>query len=305
MNNQSKSKIVIVTHNGQFHADDVFGTAVLSLLLEETHEIEIIRTRDKEKIEQADYVLDTGNIFDPEKNRFDHHQTGGAGIRENGIPYASFGLIWKKYGEALSGSKEVADELEQMLVLSIDARDNGINVSTSSYPGVLPYEIRDIVTAFRITWKEDKVKLYDNFISILKIAKEIIKREIKNIKDIQEAKKLVLDIYNKTEDKRLLILDTYYPYSAVINNMPEVLLVIYPDLSDGNWSIETIPEAPFSYTSKILFPENWGGKNNSNLEEATGVKGSIFCHNRRFITVAKNKEAAIELAHIALKEANK
>ncbi|MCE9517420.1 MYG1 family protein [Candidatus Nomurabacteria bacterium] len=97
-------KKILVTHNGTFHADDVFATATLSLLLDGN--IKVIRTRDPKIIASADYVYDVGGEYNLYKNLFDHHQKGGAGKRENGIPYAAFGLVWKSYGAAICGSHE-------------------------------------------------------------------------------------------------------------------------------------------------------------------------------------------------------
>ena len=85
----------IVTHNSTFHADDVFAVATL-LIIEP--DAEVIRTRDENIISSADYVVDVGQIYDKDKKRFDHHQLGGAGKRDDGIEYASFGLVWKEYG---------------------------------------------------------------------------------------------------------------------------------------------------------------------------------------------------------------
>jgi uncharacterized UPF0160 family protein len=90
-------KKILVTHNATFHADDIFATATLSLLL--GGKVKVIRTRDEEIIRTGDYVYDVGGEYDASINRFDHHQKGGAGKRENGIPYAAFGLLWKTYGE--------------------------------------------------------------------------------------------------------------------------------------------------------------------------------------------------------------
>ena len=77
----------IITHNGGFHTDDVFAVATLLIFLGE-EETEVIRSRDPEIIKTGDFVVDTGFIYDPEKNLFDHHQIEGAGERGNGIPYA-------------------------------------------------------------------------------------------------------------------------------------------------------------------------------------------------------------------------
>src|SRR4051812_45467880 len=104
-------KIKLVTHDGSFHSDDLFAAAALSILFSNKNlPYEIIRSRDEETIASADYVFDVGGQYDAEKNRFDHHQAEGAPTpRANGIPYSSFGLVWKKFGTEICGKKEVAD----------------------------------------------------------------------------------------------------------------------------------------------------------------------------------------------------
>lgn len=95
--------LTVVTHNGNFHADDVFSIAALRLVLPD---FKLVRTRDTQLIAQADIVIDVGGEYDPAAGRFDHHQRGGAGARENGIPYSSFGLVWQKYGLQLCHGDE-------------------------------------------------------------------------------------------------------------------------------------------------------------------------------------------------------
>ena len=84
-------KVIIVTHDGMFHSDDVFAVAALLSLLDATPAIAtVVRTRDEDLMRKADFVVDVGGVYDSEKNRFDHHQEGGAGKRLNGISYAAF-----------------------------------------------------------------------------------------------------------------------------------------------------------------------------------------------------------------------
>ena len=54
----------IVTHNSDFHADDVFAVATLQIYLDKLGEkYKIIRSRDPEIIATGDYVLDVGSIY--------------------------------------------------------------------------------------------------------------------------------------------------------------------------------------------------------------------------------------------------
>ena len=127
----------LITHDGSFHSDDIFAAATLLIYLEKKGETgEITRTRDAEIIKNGDYVFDVGGIYDEKNNRFDHHQTLGAGERENGIAYSSFGLVWRKLGIEVAGSRETADFIEKKLVMPIDANDNGIDLFKSNFPDI-------------------------------------------------------------------------------------------------------------------------------------------------------------------------
>lgn len=99
-NDDMNKDITIVTHNGSFHADDVFAVATLHLAFPDKN-ITVIRSRDAQKFLLADFLVDVGGSYDPDNNKFAHHQTGGAGVYDNGIPYASFGLVWKKFGNSV------------------------------------------------------------------------------------------------------------------------------------------------------------------------------------------------------------
>ena len=47
-------------------------------------------------------------------------------------------------------------------------------------------------------------------------------------------------------------------------------------------------------TARCEIPEEWAGKSNNELEEASGIKDLLFCHIGRFIITTKTKEAAIQ-----------
>ncbi len=76
-----------ITHNGKFHCDEVFSTIILSEVYDE---IILCRTSELTNISPNQFVFDVG------EGKFDHHQAN-AETRENGIKYASAGLIWREY----------------------------------------------------------------------------------------------------------------------------------------------------------------------------------------------------------------
>ena len=63
--------IIIATHSGTFHTDEVTAYAVLRYLFPANI---LIRTRDAELIDGANLAIDVGHIYDPVRGRFDHHQ---------------------------------------------------------------------------------------------------------------------------------------------------------------------------------------------------------------------------------------
>ncbi len=298
---------LLVTHNSKFHADDVFAIATIGLLLEQNNKHwQVIRTRDPEDICKGDYVVDVGGVYDADADRFDHHQIGGAGKRDNGIPYASFGLVWKKYGETISGNREVAEKIDQKLVQPIDAHDNGVEVVKDSLNGLYPYDLQQLKYILLPTWKEE-TDLDEVFKQAVMFAQTILKRQIKVAQDEEEGCALVLDAYHNTEDKRVIMIDERLPWKEVLAKFQEPLYVMYKKRVTNTWSVKTVSIDPtglglLEHIARKPFPKEWAGKRDKELEEVTGVSGALFCHNNLFLVVAQTKEAAIELAQIALRE---
>ena len=92
-----------------------------------------------------------------------------------------------------------------------------------------------------------------------------------------------------------------YPFSRYVKKFPELLFVVFPDM-DNQWVIKTVRDDPDSFVDRKQLPASWAGKRDEELEKITGVLGSIFCANGRFIAKAKTKEAILKLAELALKE---
>ena len=291
----------IITHSGNFHPDEIFGVATLKILFGES--IEVVRTRDMNVLSSKapeDIVLDVGLIYDANENRFDHHQQGGAGKRENGIPYASFGLIWKHFGEKVAGSERAADNIEEKLVLAIDAGDNGIDTFQKANKHFKPYLLEGALISFLPTWKEKESSIDDAFLKAVSFAKTILEREIVKAQSFIDGEAEVEKAYAEAEDKRIVILNNTYSWRDVIAQYPETLFVIMNDGKQTTWAISAVRKDGVSFQSRKLFPESWAGKTGSELAKVTGVADANFCHNGRFIAVANSKEGALKLAQIAV-----
>lgn len=292
----------LVTHNGSFHTDDIFACATLSLMLERQGEqFEIIRTRDEETIKDGDYVFDVGGIYNGELNRFDHHQKSGAGRRENGIEYSSFGLVWKKFGKEICGVEEVVEIIDDRLVAPVDAFDNGFDLVENKHK-ISPYFIQHLFMAMLPALREKNTDTDEMFLKSVLIAKEILLREIIHVEDAILSEQIITSIYQKTEDKRILVLTEYFHDEDILSKFDKSLFVIYPRKSDALWGIRAVRENPKTFKNRKDFPKSWAGLRDEELKKITGVSDAVFCHKGLFLVVAKSKEGAIKLAELALVE---
>lgn len=86
----------IGTHNGTFHCDEALAVSLLKLLPQfAAHDV--LRTRDTAALAQCEVVVDVGGTYEPEKNRFDHHQRGFDEVFDDKrtTKLSSAGLVYK------------------------------------------------------------------------------------------------------------------------------------------------------------------------------------------------------------------
>jgi len=308
--NTNKKKLI--THNGSFHTDDVFAAAALILYLEKNSKNfsaqggpasgwEIIRTRDPEIINTGDYVFDVGGIYDEKTNRFDHHQLSFTEKRPEGVLYSSFGLVWKKFGEELCDSKEAAGIIDNKLVAPIDANDNGFDLVDNKY-NISSYDIEKFFHSMCPSWSENILEMNKNFEESVSIAKVVLGREIIYAKDFIQAQKEVKEIYQKANDKKMIILDKDYAHQPSYSDFPDLLFVIYPRESDGFWTLRAVRKDEKKFDNRKNLPNSWATLRDEELQKVTGVEDAVFCHRALFMAIAKSKEGAIALAQKALLE---
>jgi uncharacterized UPF0160 family protein len=250
-------------------------------------------------IADADWVVDVGGVYDPDNNRYDHHQND-APVRDSGIPYSALGLVWLELGETIAGSKEVATQIDQRLVVPIDAGDNAVKVCDLTEVRVAPFEFFDVINAFKPVWGTDED--YDSsFREAVNFAKFMIVRLVEQTKADIDKRKFIDSIYQSANDKRLLVFDESVERD-VLMDYEDVLVGVSPSSSKEaeRWIAAPVPEESRDYSHRTLFPEAWAGLSDDDLETVSGIKGAVFCHKNRYMFVAKNKEAAIEAAKQAI-----
>jgi uncharacterized UPF0160 family protein len=288
----------VITHNGGFHADDVFGVATLQLHFG-VENVEVIRTRDEAIIATGDVVLDVGGIYDPEGQRFDHHQNG-APVRDNGIPYAAFGLVWKHYGELVAGSMEAAEAIEKRLVMPIDANDNGVSLYEQKYSDVSPFTIQDMMGLMKPVWNGEE-EMDERFKVACEFARGILVRAGTHAAAELAEAELSRKAYEEADDKRIIVSDVELSAYFFIEK-PDVLFVVYPD-ENGNWAATAVRKESGSFATKVQFPETWRGFRDGELGEISGISDAVFCHKAGFLFVGKSKEGVLEATKKALASA--
>jgi uncharacterized UPF0160 family protein len=308
--------MIIATHSGKFHADDVWAAAVLNLMFPGS---ELLRTRDPAVIARADFAVDVGGVWDPESGRFDHHQKGFQGARASGVVYASAGLVWKEYGPrcvtlvaqqaghalSLTQATEMAHAMDADLVQYLDMSDTG---AARSAPG--SYGLSAVISGFNPTWLDeqsagsaaaaDMLRL-TRFRRAMEIATDIITNGVLYrvgallaVQQVRQSRRL--------EDGRLLFLENAgLPWASIVRNeMPGVLFVISHSVAEQRYMLHTVPSAAESFEARKDLPEPWAGLQGAELAAATGVPDAVFCHNNLFIAACKSWDGVVEMARQAL-----
>jgi uncharacterized UPF0160 family protein len=291
--------MLIATHDGSFHADEVFAIAALGLLGEP---IEVLRTRDREALARADVLVDVGFRHDPSTGDFDHHQREFSGVRANGIRYASFGLIWSEYGvRVCEGDQEVADAVDASLVQGVDANDTGQQLTESLVEGVYPLTVNGVVGGFNARWDEDLTPEQERlrFDEAVDLARGILAREVLSAASGRRSARIVQEAIAAAADPRLIEIPVNAPWKQVlVPAAPDALYIIYPKRQ--GYGLEAVPRELGSFENRRDLPAAWGGLEGEDLVAVTGVPDALFCHVKRFLVVASSRAGIEQLAQLAL-----
>ena len=293
--------MLIATHDGSFHADEVFAVATLHLLGDR---VQVIRTRDRDAVARADVRVDVGFVDDASTGDFDHHQRGYDRARVNGVRYASFGLIWRAFGaRACDADQEIADAVDATLVQTVDANDTGQSLTRSLVDGVQPMTINGIIGGFNARWDETlgAEQERERFDAAVAFAQAIVSREIASATSGRRAARIVRGAIAAAADPRVVELPVNAPWKrALVPETDDALFVIYPKRQ--GFGLEAVPRELGSFDNRRDLPAAWGGLDGADLVAATGVQDALFCHAKRFLAVARSHAGISRLAELALAE---
>ncbi|MDO5520446.1 MAG: MYG1 family protein [bacterium] len=262
-----------VTHAGKFHADDVFSVALLHYINPDI------------KIERVNKVPEdyTGLAFDIGFGAYDHHQLDKR-LRENGVPYAAFGLLWESLGSDLIGEEE-AKKFDQRFIEPLDVNDNFGE----------EHVIARAVSNFNPTWDSDE-DAYEAFIKASEWALGILKGEFAQMEGRKRAKDLVEAALAESKDG-ILILKQSMPWKKYVKDT-DITFAIYPS-NRGGYCAQAVP-SDFDYkVLKCPFNSEWCGKTEDEIKEISGIETATFCHNSGFLFSALTLEDCIKACNLS------
>lgn len=298
----------------RYHADDISACAALVLRarLRDEATPQIVRTRDPELLRQADLRVDVGLGNDPTTGDFDHHQRGGAGARENGIRYASFGLVWKAYGVEICGmltgmgpedAEAVAATVDRKLVQVVDAGDNGQRLAEPLIEGMIVPTVDRVLAMFNPPWDAhpDDAARMEAFERAVVVARQMIGNEVRMAAGSLRARTFVEAAIDAAIDPRVVVLPEPMPWrEAVVERAPRADYVVFPTSDGRAWGVQGVPLALDGFDVRRPLPEAWAGRQAAELVEVTGVPDAIFCHTGRFYASAGSRDGALALVAGAL-----
>ena len=263
------------THGGKFHADDVFSSA---LLLYINPEISISR---------GNKVPDdfTGIVFDIGRGEFDHHQKDSR-IRENGVPYAAFGLLWEVLGDQILG-EELAEKFDESFVQPLDNNDNTGEKN----------ELATLIGNFNPSWDSEGGS-DEAFFQAVSVAGMILENKFERYRGNERADKRVEEVLAKHDpSSRILVLPEFIPCQKALSET-DIAFVIFPS-NRGGYCIQP-QKREYSMNYKCSFPAEWLGLEGEELVKATGLPSAIFCHKGGFIMTVGEQDEAVKACEMAL-----
>lgn len=295
MENSAKIPRSFGTHDGTFHADEVTACALL-LLFNIIDEDKIIRTRNLEELSRCEYVCDVGGIYDPARKLFDHHQMDYQG------PMSSAGMILLYLQQIGMLTPKEHDFFYQVIIMGVDAHDNGRELHSK---GVTTYS--HIISNFTpILYDVDSTVQNAAFFEALAFARGHFERMWKRYQYMHSCRQQVADAMAQGKD--CLIFDKSIPWLEIFFELEgakhPAKFVIMP--ADQHWKLRGIPPT-LEEKMKVRhpLPKEWAGLLENELCKVSGIKGAIFCHKGRFISVWETREDALKALNYVLGTAHK
>ena len=284
------SQIQVVTHDGIFHADEVFACALLCIAYGRNN-VGIIRSRHSKVLEVATndkdmWVIDVGNSYDPSMLNFDHHMRDFDVTNSFGNKLSSFGMVVE---ELLR--RDFFNEVKESLLKfsnKVDMLDNGVK------------KAEDLLFLSVFNSYSDNEVI--NFYAALETATSYLRSLINQWKEERIINMRLNDsLGNMTEDGIIYNTD-YIPVDERANAIPEAKLVIYKN-KQGTYNIQSVNVGETKdFSVRCPAPSKWLGLRDNELIRASGGLPLTFCHVGGFLTVTSTNDIdeALRVARIII-----
>ncbi|KAK3246821.1 hypothetical protein CYMTET_42441 [Cymbomonas tetramitiformis] len=313
----------IGTHDGSFHCDEALGCFLLKQT-KEFRDAEIVRSRDPEILKDLNVVIDVGGVYDPETQRYDHHQRGFTEEFGHGFvtKLSSAGLVYKHYGREIVASQLGLKEDDPMLetvylrvyksfMEAIDGIDNGIQQYDTEQPARYQNHtgLSARVGSLNPNWNEEynATVLMTQFLKAVELSGSEFTESVNYIGKVwlparTHVKEALDKRFENDPSGKIIKLETFCPWKEHLFLLEEeldivgnTLFCLYED-DKKNWRIQTIPVTTSSFESRKFLPSTWRGMRDDELSNESGIPGGIFVHMSGFIGGNKTFEGALAMA---------
>lgn len=332
------SKNTIITHNGKFHTDEVFATAIIKYISDDN--IEIIRTRDEEFLKKSTadneiFVIDVGGVYDPGNRNYDHHQKDcrefySEKYQKSGVFMSSAGMVFKAWAQgyfnmfaynnnydmsslSLESRNYIIDKFYERVIQPIDANDNGI--SEFEFPNKQKKRFNPLIVQNIVNNKNSDDTNNDEtqmkaFLEALELAESTLRDfmtvHLKYHLSYNENKnKLEKYLPDNRELPEIVVLEELFDYYNPLMKFERetgqegrIKFVILPR-DNEKWQIHTIRIPGNGFAHRVSIVSKEIAQKYMNTENVH------FVHNSGFIAVVKTREAAMNLAQVSLEEFRK
>lgn len=321
--------MIVATHDGTFHADETTACAILSYL---HPDLRIIRSRNSSELEKADLIIDVSGINDD--RHYDHHSPLFTLKRDNGISYATAGLIWLKFGQQFLQEvcrrheltfeekvlQQAAERLDREIMQMVDLNDNG-QLNTWLETEVQPagegerrvfdalneFYQRDPAIPYLVAMQNlpDATVQAQNaaFERTVSILRTLLENAAINALNTEHGILRVLEVY---DGGKILLLQERLPWTAAVlshfDTFKNCFLAVYPDRKRG-WRVQALPFSRAErFKNKVTAPAAWRGLDFAELDAACGLRGTIFVHKAGFTGGAEDLPTTLQMAKLWLEQ---
>lgn len=298
-----------VTHDGNFHLDDVAAAAVLMKA-----GWSVSRESRDTRARPGVLYFDTGGVYDPDRLMFDHHMDNPP-TRKSGVLKSAMTLVWDRFGDAYvtqvlpnapPAERSYAEARVRRTFEDLDLHSSRM-FKKMEKPPILG-TVSSMVAAF-VPVTEDVAEMNAAFFRAAGWFGEFLESMVLNSSGRHAGVQETLKHLRNGDGWRggVLILPRFAPFGEALNRMAKedekgvrsVRYVIYPG-GDGNFRI-----SPYGYKTRPTrkFPRAWSsvGRDRKRLQVVAGTTSAKYILPDGGLGVATDIRGAVCMALNAIR----